>query len=68
MMDTAPLTAAQAALRLGCSLSQVTAMCREGKLPAVKHGRDWLIRPADLVGVVIAKEGWPKGRKRKPEG
>ena len=60
------LTTAQAAERLGCSVAQVKAMCKEGKLRATKFGNAWAIRPADLAGIVIAKEGWPKGRPRKP--
>lgn len=61
------LTATQAAERLGCSVAQVKAMCREGKLRATKFGNAWAIRAADLACVTLAKPGWPLGRKRKPE-
>jgi excisionase family DNA binding protein len=61
------LTTAQAAPRLGCSIPQVKAMCQEGKLPARKVGRDWVIRVADLDGITVAKPGWPAGRPRTKE-
>lgn len=61
------LTAAQAAERLGCSVAQVKAMCREKLIRAQKVGWSWVLRPADLEGVTIAKPGWPLGRPRAKE-
>jgi excisionase family DNA binding protein len=59
------LTSAQAAERLGVSVSTVKVMIRDGRLRAVKFGRDWLIAPADLPGATLLPRGWPKGKPRK---
>jgi len=64
-MPDSPLTSAEAAERLGISVSTVKVMIGDGRLRAVKFGRDWLIDPADLPGVTLLPRGWKKGRPRK---
>jgi len=34
---------AEMAARMGCTPQYVRQLCREGRLPARRHGRDWLI-------------------------
>jgi excisionase family DNA binding protein len=46
-MDTF-LTTRQAAERLGVSDSRIRQLILDGKLAAVKAGRDWLIKASDL--------------------
>ena len=71
-MTTPPLTTAlttsQAAAALGVSPRRVQAMIRAGRLKAIRFGRDWLIRPADLDAVRVRPVGRPKkilGKKEK---
>lgn len=61
------ISTAEAGRRLGLSPRRVRALITEGRLPARRIGRDYLIRAADLAGVTIHPVGWPRGRKRKPE-
>jgi excisionase family DNA binding protein len=42
------LTTAETAQALGITASQVSLLIRQGKLPAEKHGRDWLVKESDL--------------------
>jgi len=56
------LTANEAAERLGLSPQQIRTIIRQGKLPATKHGRDWVIDSNDLQ--LIAKRPG-RGRPRK---
>jgi excisionase family DNA binding protein len=42
------LTTAQAAVALGVNASRVRQIILAGKLPAEKHGRDWIIKTDDL--------------------
>ncbi len=42
------LTVPDAAARIGLDRSMVRRYCAEGRLPAQRIGRDWLIRWADL--------------------
>jgi len=54
------LTTTQTAKRLGLSVQRVRALIKEGKLPAEKVGRDWVIREKDLKRVkVYGKAGRP---------
>lgn len=55
------LTTAEAARILGLHRSRVQALAKSGQLKAQKHGRDYLIRAADLASV----ERRPVGRPRK---
>ena len=53
------LNTSQAAKALGVSVRRVQAMCESGRLPAVKIGRDWIIKKTDLNLVSIRKPGRP---------
>ena len=54
------LTAKQAAEILGVDDSRVRVLIREGRLPAQKVGRDWVIMEPDLELVKDRKPGRPK--------
>ena len=56
------LTAKQAAEILGVHHSRVRVLIREGRLPAQKIGRDWIIMEPDLELVKVRKPGRPKKR------
>mgnify|MGYP001016388763 CR=1 FL=1 len=58
------ITTAEAAAMLGLSRWAVLAFIRDGKLPAQKFGRDWMIAEADLESVKVRR---PVGRPRKEE-
>ena len=57
------LTAKQAAEILGVHHSRVRVLIREGRLPARKIGRDWIIIESDLEFVKVRKPGRPKKQK-----
>jgi excisionase family DNA binding protein len=57
------LTAKQAAKILGVHHSRVRVLIREGRLPAQKVGRDWIIMEPDLELVRVRKPGRPKKQK-----
>jgi excisionase family DNA binding protein len=57
------LTAKQAAEILGVHHSRVRVLIREGRLPAQKVGRDWVIMEPDLELVKDRKPGRPKKQK-----
>jgi excisionase family DNA binding protein len=57
------LTAKQAAEILGVHHSRVRVLIREGRLPAQKVGRDWIIMEPDLELVRVRKPGRPKKQK-----
>ena len=42
------MTTQEAGKQLGISRARVIALIQEGRIPAQKVGRDWLIRPEDL--------------------
>lgn len=54
-------TTAQAASQIGRSAEMVRRWCVSGALPAVRHGRDWLIREEDLVEFRPRSRGRPRG-------
>jgi excisionase family DNA binding protein len=54
------ITAAAAASRLGLSVQRVRDLCRDGRPPAQKIGRDWIINTADLKAVAERKAGRPR--------
>ena len=54
------LTAKQAAEILGVHHSRVRVLIREGRLPAQKLGREWIIMESDLEKVKDRKPGRPK--------
>lgn len=57
------LTTKQVAERLNISRNRVLDLIAAGRLPAVKLGRDWTIRPADLRLVRVRKPGRPPKKK-----
>ena len=63
---TDPLTTAEAAALLGLSSEHISLRCRQGKLKAVKRGRDWFIarEALDEWRASEGAAGWPKGRSR----
>jgi excisionase family DNA binding protein len=54
------LTTKEVAGKLGVSLRRVQAMIESGRLPAIKLGRDYVIRERDLKLVENRKVGRPK--------
>jgi excisionase family DNA binding protein len=56
------LTVADTARLLNLSESGVKKMIAEGRLPAQKVGRDWVIEAAALPAAILL----PRGRPRKP--
>ena len=60
------ITTTTAARLLGLSRQSVLLLIRQGKLPAKKPGRDWMIEESDLERVKVRRPvGYPKGRPRK---
>jgi excisionase family DNA binding protein len=59
------LTTQQVADRLGVSASRVRQFILEGRLPAIKLGRDNLVREEDLKLVQDRKAGRPSDRDDK---
>jgi excisionase family DNA binding protein len=54
------LTTKQAAKALGVNDSRVRQLILAGRLPALKMGRDWIIKEKDLKKVADRKHGRPK--------
>ena len=56
--------------RLGISPLRVRQLILNGRLPASKFGRDWMIKEKDLDKVKNRKPGRPKGKPliRKKKG
>jgi len=54
-----PITTKDAARRLGVTAIRVRQLIAAGRLPAVKIGRDWLIKAADLRRVAHRPPGRP---------
>lgn len=50
----------EAAERLQVSQQRIQALIKDGRLPAEKVGRDWLIKLDDLEKVSERKSGRPK--------
>ena len=57
------LTTEQAGEKLGVNASRVRQFILEGRLPAIKLGRDNLIREEDLSLVQERKAGRPSNKK-----
>ncbi len=66
-MDTEILSTAQAAQRLKVTRWWILGLIRQGRLPATKFGRDWMIRADDLAKFAQQPRqvGYPRGRPRK---
>ena len=58
------LTTEQAGKRLGVNASRVRQFILEGRLPAIKLGRDNLIREEDLSLIEDRKAGRPSNTKQ----
>jgi excisionase family DNA binding protein len=59
------LTTNEVAGRLGVTVKRVQAMIRDGRLPAEKLGRDYVIKEQDLKLVADRKPGRPPNAKPK---
>jgi len=53
------INTSQAASALGITPRRVLALIQSGRLPAVKVGRDWIIKSSDLKLVSVRKAGRP---------
>lgn len=60
-----PLTTQEAADKLGVTRTRILQFIRENRLPAEKHGRDWMIQVADLAKVRDRKPGRPPTKAKK---
>ena len=58
------LTTQEAAEALGVSRGRVYHYIKEGRLPAQRLGRDWLISPEDVANFERQPSGYPKGKPR----
>lgn len=68
MLGSDLLTTREAASLLGVSPSRVRHLVMDGRLPAIKRGRDLWIQRADLDLVENrGVPGYPKGRPRTKE-
>jgi excisionase family DNA binding protein len=54
------LTTKEVSARLGVTIQRVQAMIRDGRLPASKLGRDYVIKERDLRLVADRKPGRPR--------
>jgi excisionase family DNA binding protein len=59
-MNNEFLTVPQAAQRLGYSIAWVRRLCQQGRIQAVKVGRDWLVPESTLDDFKPRKIGRPK--------
>lgn len=62
-------TTSEAAAILGVSVGFISRLCRNGKLKAIMHGRDWDIDPDSVEQYRTApkgKGGRPAGSRNKP--
>ena len=55
-----PLTCKEAGRMLHVDDSRVRRLILDGKLPAKKHGRAWMIDKKDLLHVIDRRRGRPK--------
>jgi excisionase family DNA binding protein len=62
------LTTKQAAVKLGISMPRIHQLISEGRLPAEKIGRDYLIQEDALKLVEDRKPGRPPKSKEEKEG
>lgn len=59
------ITTKQAAERLGVSIYRVHQLIKDGRLTAVKFGRDYQIEEQALEAVLIRKPGRPGWRQNR---
>lgn len=57
------ITTGEAAERLGVTIRRIQALITDGRLPAQKIGRDYLIKEDDLKLVEDRKPGRPSNKK-----
>ena len=57
------ITTGEAAERLGITIRRIQALITDGRLPAQKVGRDYLIKEDDLKLVADRKPGRPSNKK-----
>jgi excisionase family DNA binding protein len=57
------LSTKEAAFFLGVTPRRVVALIHSRRLPAIKHGRDWLIKTKDLERVRNRRPGRPKKKE-----
>lgn len=57
------LTTEQAAQIAGCNPSTLRYAAESGKLPAVKYGKTWLIKPDDLQRWIDTPSAHKRGTK-----
>ena len=54
LKEDAMLSVGESARQLGVSPSRVRALIKEGRLPAAKNGREWMIREEDVLQRLMA--------------
>lgn len=57
------LTVQQAAAKRGVSVQRLRKFITQGRLAAVKHGRDWVIESGDLERLQVRSVGRPRKEK-----
>jgi excisionase family DNA binding protein len=60
VMKNAMLTTQEAAERLGVSRRRINDFIKDGRLPAQRHGRDYIIQEKDLDRVEERRPGRPR--------
>lgn len=63
-MENTLLTTKDVAEKIGVSVNRVQAMIRANRLPAIRIGRDFVVKESDLALVLDRKAGRPK---KEPE-
>lgn len=64
-MPPRPLTAAEAAARLGVTAQAIQKAARRGRLKARRHGTAWLILPRDLEEYAASRQ-WTNADRKAP--
>jgi hypothetical protein len=62
------LTSIEAAREIDRSPQQISLLIRQGKLPAQKRGRDWLIKESDLQLILNIPKDRPAGTRGGQQG
>jgi excisionase family DNA binding protein len=66
MPDEGYITVAQAAQLSGLTMRHISRLLRDGTIPGIKPGHDWLVKPSALMEY-LRQERRP-GRKRAESG
>jgi len=64
MKEDELLPTAEVATRLGVSRQRVLELITEGRLPAIKVGRAYVVRSADVASLKLHNVGRPRRIKR----